>query len=169
MKTALIDASSAILLYKAKLFKEIALQYRLVMAPTVFVEITVVGRKGADAFAKAKEDGKIDVVEIDSPEDAYPNLPSLHAGEMETIMAYENRKAHFIIMDDGRGARACRANQIPYINALLCPGILFLSGNIDSSRYRSAFAYIRKYGRYADNIVAYAQKATRQNLAPFFP
>lgn len=169
MKTVLIDASSAILLHKAQLFKEMAVRYRFVMAGAVFVEITVQGRMGADAFAKAREAGNFDVVEIDRSEDTHRGLSSLHAGEMETILAYDHRKAHFIIMDDGRGARACRSKKIPYINALLCPGLLHLSGHIDAGTRQSAFEYLRKNGRYADDIIAYAQKATPRQLAPFFP
>jgi len=47
MKTALIDASSAILLYKAELFEAVASAYDLAMAPAVFQEVTVADRMGA--------------------------------------------------------------------------------------------------------------------------
>ena len=59
MKCVLIDASSAILLYKVGLFDSVAGAYRLRAAPAVIREITVPNRRGASAFARACEIGAL--------------------------------------------------------------------------------------------------------------
>jgi len=169
MKNALIDASSAILLHKANLFLEIAHAYHLFMVPTVYKEITVGDRSGADVFRSAGEAGTIRLLPPSAPPKIDPAMESLHAGEWETIAAYDEQDAHFIIMDDGRGARTCRTKKIPYINALLCPHILYLSGIIDNSTRRSAFTQLREIGRYAGEVVSYAKRSTRGVLEPFLP
>ena len=169
MKRVLIDASSAILLHKADIFGDVAQHYALKMVPTVFSEITVTDRSGAQVFRKAREAGKIHLVAPAPGGRRIKVAGSLHAGELETIIAYEGEAAHFIIMDDGRGAKACRTMDIPYINALMCPKILYLSGKIDRTARQSAFMQLKNIGRYGDEIVAYAEKAGRDNLSSFFP
>jgi hypothetical protein len=169
MKIALIDASSAILLYKANLFQEMSRTYDLCMVPTVFKEITVEGRIGADAFHIAKKMGNIQLITPGETDRWDPLFPSLHPGETETLMAYDDGKTDFIIIDDGRGARTCRFKKIPYINALLCPYILYLSGAIDNASYSAAFDRLLQIGRYGQSVVNYARKSTREGLARFMP
>lgn len=168
MKPVLIDASSAILLHKAHIFQDVADHYRLKMVPTVFREITVADHSGTEVFKEARESGKIHMV---APErrNRRKIAATLHQGELDTIMAYEGDAAHFIIMDDGKGAKACRRMDIPYINALLCPSILYFSGKIDRALRRSAFRQLKKIGRYGEDIVAYAEKANLDNLSLFLP
>jgi predicted nucleic acid-binding protein len=169
MKRVLIDASSAILLYKADIFKVMAEHYLLLMVPTVFREITVAHRDGAEAFGEAREAGKIRIAVPANARGSDAVSASLHAGEMETIKAYDSIHAQFIIMDDGKGARACRTLGIPYVNALLCPGILYLSGKINQETCQSTFGYLRKIGRYGDDVICFAEQADRIGLASFFP
>ncbi len=169
MKRVLIDASSAILLHKARLFQEMANHYCVTMVPTVFSEITVAHHSGAAVFREARKRGTIRVAATEPRSDRPAISSSLHAGERATIMAYREEGAHFIIMDDGRGARACREMDIPYINALLCPGILHLSGKIDGACRRSTFEHLKKIGRYGDGIVAYAENVNEDALAFFLP
>ena len=169
MKSALIDASSAILLYKAKLFHKMAAAYRLWMVPTVYREITVRHHTGADVFHRAKESGKIRVVKLTSSNRSESLARSLDAGEAETMWAYNPQGVHFIIMDDGKGAHACRTLKIPYINALLCPNLLYWSQFIDSDTRCRAFVHLQRIGRYAPCIVDFAQNSTVTALRPFLP
>jgi predicted nucleic acid-binding protein len=169
MKRVLIDASSAILLHKANIFQDMAEHYLLMMVPTVFREITVAHRCGANAFREASDAGKIRMAVPVSPCESDAITTSLHAGELETIEAYNSIHAHFIIMDDGKGARACRTMGIPYINALLCPGILYLSGRINAETRQSAFEHLQEIGRYGDAVISYAERADGNGLASFLP
>jgi len=169
MKRVLIDASSAILLHKAQIFQDVATHYLLLMVPTVFSEITVAHHSGAEHFEEARVTGKIELVAVDPGTSGHKIASSLHAGELETIMAFKEDAARFIIMDDGRGARACRAMDIPYINALLCPSILYMSGKIDDLARQTAFRELKNIGRYGDEVIAYAKEANRDHLSSFFP
>jgi hypothetical protein len=112
MKTGLIDASSAILLYKADLFTAVSAAYRLKVAPAVLKEITVVKRKGASFFQRAFDTGSLFPAEP-GPEADASTLPALGDGERETLMAFRNDQGDFVIIDDGRGAAACRTDAIP--------------------------------------------------------
>lgn len=169
MKKVLIDASSAILLHKANLFQAVAKFYQLYMVPTVYDEITVARRQGAQVFRIARQAGIIHLTVPALTTAAGVPMTGLHAGEHETIQAYDGSGMHFIIIDDGKGARACRDRMIPYINALLCPQILYMSGRIDDTERHSTFKQLKDIGRYGDEVIAYASSATRQSLAPFFP
>jgi hypothetical protein len=169
MKSALIDASSAILLHKARLFETMADTYRLSMAPAVYREITVGGHTGVALFRRAKKDGSINVLADSPPIPSHGVLNCLGAGEAETIRAYHHQRVHFIIIDDGKGARSCRTQKIPYINALLCPNLLYWSNIIDAETRWNTFVQIQHTGRYAHHIVDFAQNTTATAMRHFLP
>ncbi len=169
MKTALIDASSAILLYKAQMFDAVAWAYRLQVVPAVFGEITVPNRTGASAFRRALHRRRI--LQLNNLPDAgaVRRMRSMGIGERDTVAAYAQGASDFIIIDDGKGAQACRANDIPHINALLCPKILYLTGHIEASLFESAFYHLQRIGRYSARVIEYAQTCTPDKLMDFFP
>jgi len=168
MKTGLIDASSAILLYKANLFTAVSAAYRLKVAPAVLKEITVVKRKGASFFRRAFDTGSLFPAEP-GPEPDASNLPALGEGERETLMAFRNDQGDFVIIDDGRGAAACRTDAIPYINALLCPKLLHWAGALDRGACDAAFNTILAVGRYSKQVVDYVETCTPDMLSGFAP
>lgn len=167
-KTALIDSSSAILLHKVDLLATMVRVYHLAMVPAVYAEITLAGRSGARKIRDACSGGLIELVQVGAVE-ADHTLASLGAGERSTLMAFDRGDAHFIIMDDRKGALACRSKDIPYINALLCPKVLHHSGHIDTPVYQAAFQRLQRIGRYSPAIKEYAERCTSQMLAGFFP
>ena len=169
MKSALIDASSAILLHKAKLFHEMAVSYRLLMVPTVFREVTVRDHIGVDVFHRAERSGGIQILQPDPSDTTDMRRASLDAGEAETIWAYDHQDVDFIIIDDGKGARACRSEGIPYINALLCPNLLYWSRKIDAVTRREAFLHLQYIGRYAPDVIDFAQNSTAPAMRRFLP
>ena len=168
MKTGLIDASSAILLYKADLFHAVCGLYHLKVAPAVLTEITVASHTGASFFSNAYAAGALSPAEP-GPEPEYPSMMALGDGERETLMAYQNGQGDFVIIDDGRGAAACRSNAIPYINALLCPRILNWVGAIDIQTSASLFKRLLQFGRYSSQVVDYAKTCTPDMLSSFLP
>lgn len=135
MHTVLIDASSAILLFKGGLFEAVAEAYRLTAAGPVGDELTGGG---------------------------YP-------GERATLAAMAAGRGDFVIIDDGAGARFCRRHAIPYINALLCPRILKLAGRLSAPAAAAHMDRIRRQGRYAPAIVAFAYDCEDAILEPFLP
>lgn len=171
MKKALIDSSSAIILTKAGLFEEILGLYDVRMARSVFEEITCEMRPGVAAFKAAKRDQHLAVVEVKdghrAPMDAKALLAAMHRGERETILRFYEGAEDFIIIDDGKGAGYCRSHRIPYINALLCPKILYLHGKIPEPDLFPAFERIRTIGRYSRAVIEQAAVLSQNELAFF--
>jgi hypothetical protein len=172
MHTVLIDASSAILLFKGGLFEAVAEAYRLTAAGPVGDELTGGGYPGARTFAAALADGRLARIEA-AELPAHPPLrgPSagLHPGERATLAAMAAGRGDFVIIDDGAGARFCRRHAIPYINALLCPRILKLAGRLSAPAAAAHMDRIRRQGRYAPAIVAFAYDCEDAILEPFLP
>ncbi len=165
----MIDSSSAILLYRADLLTAMARACHLVMVPAVYAEITVGGRSGAATVREACSSGLISLVETGDTVNEDASLSALGVGERKTLMAFGRENAHFIIIDDRKGARACQARDIPYINALLCPKILHCTGHIDTQTFQRAFQRIQSIGRYSSAIIDYAMNCTSEMLGQFCP
>lgn len=165
MKTALMDASSSILLYKAGMLDGVAENYTVIMPRSVFDEITVPGYPGDRVFTSLCSKGMIHVVENHTSTPPAPQ--SMGRGEHDTISLYSGYPQAFIIIDDGKGARYCRHQNIPYINALLVPKILFYSGRLDEKGYCKATNRLIRLGRYSAWIVDYAKDCTPDKLTFF--
>jgi hypothetical protein len=171
MKKALIDASSAIILTKAGLFEKILDLYEVRMARSVFEEITCEQRPGVAAFKAGRRDRHFSVVEAKDGNSgrtaADPVLAGMHRGERETIQRFHEGAEDFIIIDDGKGAGYCRAHHIPYINALLCPKILYFQGKICEPDFNEAFLHITTIGRYSRVVVEQAAGLSARELTFF--
>ena len=174
MKQCLIDSSSAILLYKSGLFQKLTEIYRVVMAASVFGELTVAGYPGARKFAEC---GATNVVRIQTPAAdrlahgvSDDDLLALDQGERDTIRCYERAEPDsFIIIDDGRAARYCRLHKIPYINALLFARIAYLTGMLSEKDFHDRYAKLVAIGRYSEEIMTYVQQCSTREIAFFLP
>lgn len=164
----LIDASSAILLYKAGLFESLLQYYSVNVAKTVVKEMTKTGYPGAAYFSAYCKKKMLTVHEADPPE-AITGSASLHDGEKETIALFQQGTGKFIITDDGRAARFCKSNDIPFINALLLPRILFDNQMISPKAYHNQLNSISGLGRYSEKIINFARNCSKQELAFFKP
>ncbi len=168
MKAVLIDASSAIPLFKADLLEIMTRAFELCVVPAVFEEITVVGREGAAEFKAALAADKLKwIVPPRLPSD--DSLAALGAGERETLAAFDHGAARFVIMDDRKGALYCRGRRIPYINALLCPCVLRAAGYLDWNAQTTAFDRLLQLGRYSRSVTAYARGCSAHDLDRFLP
>lgn len=168
MKRALSDASSAILLFKAGLLKMMTGAFRLCVVPSVFQEITVGEHPGAVEFGAALAAGELQVVASPQAAAAGP-LGALGDGERDTLLAFEQGAADFVIMDDGKGALYCRRRRIPYINALLCPGVLGAAGYLDETACAAAFERVLRLGHYSRWVVDFARTCEPADLERFLP
>ncbi len=172
MKDVLIDASSAILLFKAGLFDKLIRVYRATMAERVYDELTIADYPGAEAFRRARARGALAVRPTDGVSlclSAFPELEALGAGERDTIRQYIDGFGAFILIDDGKGAAFCKEKHIPYLNALLFSRVLRLAGRITEADFRHKHDLILDVGRYSDTVVDYVRKATEEEVAPFLP
>lgn len=165
MKTVLMDASSSILLYKAGLIETMLAHYHGIMPPSVYDEITVQGYPGEPVFVSLHARG---LIRIEAALDSDPLIPdSMGPGETDTIALFRSYPHAFVLIDDGKGARWCRQQNIPYINALLVPKLLYHSGWLDKSDHLRAMARLTDLGRYSPGILAYARTATPETLTIF--
>ncbi len=168
-KRTIVDASSAILLAKAHLFRCLTEAYHVVMAETVYREISRNGYPGARRFATARCKGSIRVIASQSDDGPGAESVLTGPGERETIRLFSRGKGDFIVIDDRKGASFCRNASIPYINALLFPRILMLVGALSESDFRKITSQLLAIGRYSKQIAAVAECATRERLSRFLP
>jgi hypothetical protein len=164
---ALIDASSAILLFKAGLIKACCEAFHLLMTRSVFDEVAVPAQPGAGEFHALA--GRLPgVTVLDDPAGILPksaaDLLRLHRGERDTLHHYLNGEARFVIIDDGKGVQACRRHGIPHVNALLCPRLLYFSGRMPAPHARFLFARIASLGRYSTAVVKWADTCDKSEL-----
>lgn len=168
---ALIDASSAILLFKAGLIKACCEVFHLLMTRSVFDEVSVPAQPGAGEFHALA--GRLPgVTLLDDPVGILPtnatDLQRLHRGERDTLHHYLNGAARFVIIDDGKGVQVCRRHGIPHVNALLCPRLLHFSGRMPARHARLFFARIASLGRYSTAVVKWADTCDRSDLSFFY-
>lgn len=168
MKRAFIDASSAILLYKADIFEAVANAYKLFVVPAVYKEVTVSGRAGSEFFKSFFKDGCV------TPRAGGLSVDgdllfgrSLDDGERETLHAFLTLGADFIIIDDRKGAQCCQDLNLPYVNALLCPKLLYLEGVLTAEAYRAAADILIDTGHYSKFVIDYARNCGIKVLTPF--
>ena len=172
MKTVLTDASSAILLFRAGLFPALISFFRIMVAESVYAELTVNGYPGAEIFRRASADGQMIVRFAGSaPAIRRPELltssQSVKKGEGDTIRLWLAGEGDFILMDDYRGAAFCRDHGIPYISAILFPRILSLSGHMSHDECAEKTEEIISKGRYSRKIIAYVRNCPDEELLFF--
>ncbi len=73
----------------------------------------------------------------------------------------------FVLVDDGRAARFCHAQQIPFINALLIPKLFWYSDFMDQKTYLKKTAQLCELGRYSKIIMEMAGQFSRKELTYF--
>jgi predicted nucleic acid-binding protein len=169
MTPVLLDASSAILLHKADLLEAVTNAFAVYTVPSVFREITVAGRQGEAWFVQALHMEKIRLHPVDEDTTGNIHLNGLGPGERNTLIAFALGTTRFIIIDDLKGVKTCRAMAIPHINALLCPKILFWTGRIDRQTCAASFDFLLKTGRYSTYVAEYARQCTAGQMTFFCP
>ena len=171
-KTALLDSSSAIILFKADFHIQLTEMYDVVMPRSVYEEITTNFFPGAKEYRQLFADNKITLKEYRPTAVTVldrPGLNRLDIGEHDVIQLYYAGLGNFVVTDDGSAARYCKREQIPFINALLVPIILGFAGIKDKVFCRKSFDQIIEIGRYSPDIITFAEKSTRDELSIFLP
>ena len=173
MKKILLDASSAILLFKSNLFEQLIEVYQVTMAESVNKELTIDGYPGAKEFANRLAEKRYSLVPADQIPEMHGTLPQviagLHRGELQTIRLYENGYADFVITDDGKGAGYCKCHEIPFINALLFPKVLLFSKRLPEDLCRQKMEFLIAAGRYSPEITDWAKSCSKESLDFFLP
>ena len=176
-KILAIDASSAILLYKAAaeplfLWQCLAAAYQVRMASAAFREVARPGYDGSSFFRE--EGGRLfTVVSAAIPgrdsSTGIADLSGIGPGEAMTLSLLLAGRVAFIAVDDKKAALICRRNRLPYVNALLMPRLLAISGLVSATFFEELFEGIRNVGRYSGAIVDFARNCPEEHLRPFLP
>ena len=173
MKSVIIDASSAILLFKSELTALLIKNYRTLITASVHDELTQPGYAGSETFGLLCNRNQIQVMRSPNSEiphgNSFPTLPTLNRGERDTVRQQMLGRSDFIIIDDGPALKYCKRAGLPFINALLFPRILFLTHAISESEYQKKSAEIIHNGRYSDNIIDIALNFSDRDIQPFLP
>lgn len=144
------------------------------MEQAVYEEVTVPGYPGARFFKSAMASGMIRLDHIQTGFTDHRNLPtSLDRGERQTVRLYFQNlytdDKGFIILDDLKAARFCMNFDIPFINALLVPKILWFAGLLNNNEYIDKTAFVIEKGRYAKTVIEKAKALSSTDLALFIP
>jgi hypothetical protein len=169
-RNVLMDASSAIILFKSGLFEAVIAYYCVLMPGSVYMELTRGNHTGTEEFIKYRKDDRIRVAsaegnQIRIQEDAA--LPRLDDGEKDTINLFYRGAGTLVLLDDGKGAAYCRNKTIPYINALLVPRVLRLAGILSATDCEESMKRIAGFGRYSKKVIDYAFTCTDESLSEF--
>ena len=168
--TAIIDASSAILLYKADLLDIFRQALQLAISRSVFAEITVPAYCGADGLGRLVACRSGIKLLGDPPlpdDDVAADIDRLDRGERDTLLHYLDGAASFVILDDGKAVKLCRRHDIPHVNALLVPKLLFFSKRLSAHQTDHYFSRLRALGRYSEYVVTWAKNCQKGQLVFF--
>ena len=162
-KIAILDASSAIILYKAGLHAILVDTYTVVLSVSVFNEITGNPYPGSREYKQLAEEQRIFVREKPNALEK-EGMGGFGAGEYDTIQLFYNGMGNFIITDDGSAARYCTGEGIPFINALLFPVVLGVAGIKNDGYCQQAMEKIIEHGHYSPEIVDYARNCDADTI-----
>lgn len=174
MHTVYIDASSAILLYKAGLFVPCTQYFYIIMETHVYKEVGVTNHPGSNFFLSMVQKSSVKVCRADTDLQDNMNLPkNMDLGERQTLVLYFQNacpdQPSFIIIDDAKGAKFCHRFKVPFINALLVPKILWFAGILKRNDYLDKTAFVIEIGRYSKTIIEKAKALSPSDLAMFIP
>lgn len=156
------DSSSLILLQKSQIFHTFLKSYSVIIARSVYDELNVPQKKGAGELVGLLRDV------VKNPL-ANHRLAGMGAGESCSIHLYNEGYGDFMLLDDRKAANYCKARDIPFVNSLLLPRILYGAAIIDERRYRLVTNNLIEDGYYSERIIAMAGDISAERLRDFFP
>jgi hypothetical protein len=169
-KSILIDASSAILLFKSGWMDPLMEHYRVGTGPAAFREMTVADYPGASAFRQWQQEERLVLHAHCLPAVSVgTDRNGLDPGERECITLFLSGIGMFVVIDDGPGAAFCRREAIPYVNALLIPRLLSPASATARANVKTAMQQIFAIGRYAPWVLEYALTCPSEDLMFFLP
>ncbi len=170
-KQVLLDSSSAILLEKTDMLERFLDTYAVILTEAVFEELTNNSYPSARLFQQKHSRSHFEVIPLPQSASKFETdeLISLNWGERETILQFLSGIGDFIMIDDGKAAKYCTRQQLPFINALLLPIILHACGVLPMEVREKKVEEIVGIGRYSEKIVDMALGFSSKELEMFFP
>lgn len=171
MKKVLLDSSSAIILEKSDLIDLLFDVYSVILTESVYHELTQNSYPSARLFERHYSEASFALCPASnaSSMELTADLQTLNPGERETIMQFETGTGDFIVVDDGKAAKYCFRNNLPFINTLLFPIIMYISGRFSKWEKESSVSKILNIGYYSQKIIDQAGSLSIDELKPFLP
>lgn len=163
MKNVVVDSSSIILLQKTGLLHIFSCNYSIIVAESVYRELTLAEKKGAAELAILLANRTVQPLRRDR---VYPNMD---LGEHDTIELHREGHGDFVLTDDKKAAIYCSTFSIPFINSLLVPRILFTVGLLGEIEYFQKLEKLISVGYYSEKIVGRAKSIDDERLREFYP
>ncbi len=118
-KRILLDASSAILLYKTGLINIVTNEYVMVTSQSVYSELTAYIREGSEYFKSLFELKKF-IISYEY-KSCLLNIP-LQGGERDTVLLFLSGEGEFVLIDDKKGGTFCKKTIFPISTPFFCLG-----------------------------------------------
>lgn len=160
-----LDASTAILLAKVHLLREVAARGEVWMAETAFQEATVKETEDAHLIRLLAEDGLIHRTVQEGDSRRLAAEFRLHAGEADTIVLAREKGA-ICGTDDGPAIRCLRVLGLPFTSAIALLVALTEGGVIGGELAIELLGNLERFGRYAPRILDDASRRIRSAGRP---
>jgi predicted nucleic acid-binding protein len=162
MKVVAADSSSIILLQKTALLDHFWGAYRVVIAASVYGEVTSHRKTGVAELAA--------LLRTSVREPCFDGVEgNMGDGERDTLSLYREGYGDFILVDDKKAAQYCRKKGIPFVNGLLVPRLLLGGKLISRDACRLYTARLAQQGYYSETIIRRASALRNDDLEVFFP
>ena len=154
MSKLVLDASTAILLAKADLFRSVVLKTDCCIGEITATEALAKQTDDAVAISTLLEAGEIgrdsigDGIQVDKLMRDF----NLHAGEAEAVVLAESRCA-VCGTDDGRAIRCCKVLGVRFTTAVSLLVALAEAGEVESALASERLQMLERFGRYHPRIL----------------
>jgi predicted nucleic acid-binding protein len=161
-RTLVLDASTAILLAKVGLLRDLVAHGEALMAETAVAEALAKDTEDARAIRRLIEEGRIVSIRVECELEDLRRDFRLHAGELESIAPGRERDA-ICATDDGPTIRCCKVLGVEFATAIGFLLALTDAGRIDRQVALEVLSELERVGRYDARIV---EDATRRIRSP---
>lgn len=142
--------------------------FHVSLTTSVLQELTRENHYGSEVFLQYATGNKCRVIDIEQEQlfkrKACHWLNSLGQGELDTIKCFMGGGQDFIIIDDGRAARYCSKNSLPFINALLFPKLLNFGNIFSKDECYAGMDRLIGLGRYSVEVIGWARNCKKEAL-----
>jgi predicted nucleic acid-binding protein len=160
-RALVLDASTAILLAKIGLLRELAGFGELWMAETAFCEATIKDVDDARLIRKLSEEGLIQRAGANAEKAEFEKDFRLDEGDAETI-ALARRMGAIAGTDDGPAIRCLKVLGLPFTSAIALLAAMTEAGTVAPELALELLAKLERFGRYDTRILEAVSRRIRE-------
>jgi predicted nucleic acid-binding protein len=161
-RSLVLDASTAILLAKVGLLRQVVAKGEVWIGETAAAEAMAKQSDDALAIANLIQEGHIRPIDIKANAGELMGEFRLGAGEAEAIVL-ARQKGALCATDDGPAIRCCKVLGVPFATAIGFLIALSESGELDNALALELLSKLERFGRYSARILEDAALRIRAN------